>query len=222
LAAGFYLYLTGLAIVISQSRSFWLGGLAGIFLLLWLIAWWGKKKLTYVFLAGLALAVMIASQFLAVSLLSGSYFGNRFANLQAEPASVSRLNQLEPLTSAIASSPFFGHGFGKTLTYVSHDPRILARNPEGLFTTFAFEWGYLDIALKIGGLGLGLYLFLIASIAFIGLKNMKSSKSHDCYLSAGLLAALTALVVTNFFSPYLNHPLGINYLMLIAAYYGRK
>ena len=87
---------------------------------------------------------------------------------------------------------------------MSNDPRIRAEFPDGRYTTSAFEWGYLDIWLKIGLLGLLAYLILIVKIARESLK-------------AGLLGeilfiALTALVITHTFSPYLNHPLGIGFI----------
>ena len=54
------------------------------------------------------------------------------------------------------------------------------------------------------------YLYLIFRI----LKQGWESRSND-YVFGGLLA-LIALAIVHFFTPYLNHPLGIAYIILAA------
>ena len=75
----------------------------------------------------------------------------------------------------ISQEPFFGQGYGATVTYLSQDPRVLENNPSGLYTTYAFEWGYLDIWLKLGIGGIIAYLlllfFLIKESIILGLKK---------------------------------------------------
>ena len=212
-----YLYLNSLAVLISQSRSFWLGLIAGLIILtvlFWRRANWRLKKS----LAALTLlVVLVVSQLFLIQLVtdnfSGNLIGQRFRGLEKEAAGLSRLNQLEPLTFNIFQQFLFGYGFGKTLTYISNDPRILQSHPSGVYTTYAFEWGYLDIMLKLGTLGLLSYLILIFGLIKTGIKKI----SADNGLTIGLLAGLAALLVTNVFSPYLNHPLGIGYIMLVSG-----
>ncbi len=210
-----YLYLTSLAILISQSRSFWVGLAAGgAFLVLFLIAKanWKIKKTAVLILIIIAavLSEIIFVQLITLNFSSG-FISNRFKNMANEPAGSSRINELEPLTENIVQKLFFGHGFGKILTYQSNDPRILLTQPDGKYTTYAFEWGYLDIWLKIGLLGLLAYTLLIYQIGKQTLKKIDSNPS--IYL--GLFLGLIALLITNIFSPYLNHPLGIGYLLMI-------
>ncbi|MAF13290.1 MAG: hypothetical protein CMI53_00145 [Parcubacteria group bacterium] len=212
-----YLYLTSLTIIISQSRSYWVGGLFGLISLI-IFGWWKfnfkLKKIVVLLLMSL---MFLADQILLINFITNNFSGNlvadRFKGLQTEAAGVSRLNQLGPLSQAISRQPLFGYGFGKELTYKSLDPRILNNNPDGTYTTYAFEWGYLDIWLKIGLLGLSAYSLLIGLLFYLGLKKTSSITG----LKIGLLTALTALLVTNIFSPYLNHPLGISYIMLLLA-----
>ncbi len=209
-----YLYLATLTIIISQSRSYWVGALAALLIIL--IFTWINLKQPFKKTAGLIglLTIMIVSQIFVIQLiannLSGNLVSDRFKNLKTEAAGISRLNQLEPLTYNIFQQLIFGYGFGQELTYVSNDPRVIQTHPGGIYTTYAFEWGYLDIMLKLGGLGLAVYLFLIYRIYRFGLTNVTP-------LKVGLLAALTAVLITNIFSPYLNHPLGIGYIMLVTA-----
>jgi O-antigen ligase len=226
-----YLFLTGLAVIVSQSRSFWVGTAAAIFIFI-ILAWWRYDfRLKKTFWLILFLAIMVTGQLFFVSLISGDLIGNRFSNLEKEPASASRLNQLTPLIRAIAQKPIFGWGFGKELAYQSQDPRILKSNPDGWHMTYAFEWGYLDIALKLGLVGLTVYSVLIGWLFWQGIKKIRNQKSEikavmtlqaaSCKLQAnllsGLLLGLLALCITNIFTPYLNHPLGLGYILLITV-----
>ncbi|MFA6411034.1 MAG: O-antigen ligase family protein, partial [Candidatus Buchananbacteria bacterium] len=149
-----YLYLTSLALLISQSRSYWVGAVAGLLLIL-IFAWFKfgfriKKTVALI----MALLVMLLSQLLLIQIVTGNFSSNvvasRFGNLEKEPAGISRLNQLQPLIYNISQKAVLGYGFGKQLTYISQDPRIVKNHPGGVYTTYAFEWGYLDIALKLG------------------------------------------------------------------------
>ncbi|MFA6215488.1 MAG: hypothetical protein WC768_02895 [Patescibacteria group bacterium] len=231
LVPAIYLYLTGLAVIISQSRSYWVGGVAAIFgliVLSWLYFGFRFKKTAWLLLA---LVVIFTSQLYLVQLISGNFSGNviadRFKNLPGEAAGISRLNELQPLSQAIFQHLIFGSGFGKELTYQSNDPRILKAYPGGIYTTAAFEWGYLDIMLKLGLAGLAIYLGLIGQIFYQGIKRLRNQRAESrkqsnlqptsYKLQAGLLLGLAALCVTNIFSPYLNHPLGITYIILVSV-----
>jgi O-antigen ligase len=128
-----------------------------------------------------------------------------------EAALVSRWMLLPKLMDEIKVNPISGQGFGKTVTYTSSDPRVLASNSGGRYTTYAFEWGYLDIWLKIGLLGLVAYLLLIYKIIYVGvIKGIKSGNS----IYIGIAAGCFFLVIVNIFTPYLNHPLGIGFIVL--------
>ncbi|MDD2807779.1 MAG: O-antigen ligase family protein [Patescibacteria group bacterium] len=212
-----YVYLMSFSLIISQSRSFWLGAMAAFLLLIILAKVIIKLSLKKIIVILLTTIIVIISQIFLLQIISGNFSANpltqRFSNLPAEPAGLTRLNELKPLANAITQQPIFGFGFGKELTYQSDDPRIRQTNPDGKFTTYAFEWGYLDIWLKIGFLGLAAYLFLIVAIISKALKPDHENK----IIAIGFISALVALTVTNIFSPYLNHPLGISFVLLSSA-----
>ena len=208
-------YLTSLAIIISQSRSFWLAGLAGIISVFILAGWKFEIKVKEISIWILTIIIIVISQLFLIKIITADFsnlINNRLKNLQSEPANLSRLNQLKPLSDNIYQHTIIGSGFGKTATYQSTDPRILASHPGGTYTTYAFEWGYLDIWLKIGLLGLLAYLLLIYKIFKIGLKKITANP-----LLVGFLAGLVMALTANIFSPYLNHPLGIGYIMLTSV-----
>jgi len=50
---------------------------------------------------------------------------------------------------------------------------------------------------------------------FVSLKSKAESQKSLIYIS--LLAGLVMISVTSFFSPYLNHPLGIGYVVLVGV-----
>ncbi len=205
-------------ILISFSRSFWVAIIIALGLSLALI--W----IYYSFKKSVRAALWISLSFIGAFILlylvaifpyptPGQFnadFVGRVSN-GGESALTSRWSLLPVLTKEIYQEPFFGQGFGATITYKSSDPRVLENNPNGDYTTYAFEWGYLDLWLKIGLLGLITYLifigYLIKMAIFYGHKN-------DDFLLFGLAAGIVFLAATNLFTPYLNHPLGIVILLL--------
>ncbi len=227
----YYLLIPIFPLIISFSRSYWLSFI--LTLLTFLIFLKIKEKFSFfeIFKKFLIIlfVLLISFFFIWLSLKLppkvvidfGSLIGKRME--LEEPAASSRILQLPSLLNSILKKPFFGSGFGKTVTYFSNDPRIL-----GYYTTYAFEWGYLDLWLKIGLVGLFIFLFLIWKIFKSGWKAIEKipltseKNKFKKSLILGLLFGLIALVVTHFTSPYLNHPLGIGYLILCVIIFNQK
>lgn len=132
----------------------------------------------------------------------------------------SRWNLLRPMFVAIMESPVIGNGFGKEVTFISDDPRVRAINANGEWTTYRFEWGYQDIWLKMGLLG------LVAFIAYaIALTHafLFTFRIHDNrWLAAGMYVAVVALFATHLFSPYLNHPIGLGTMLFVLPFFDWK
>ena len=213
------------SVLISFSRSFWVGLAVGLLALLviLIIKKFSLGKIVKIGLAGIVILVIsLAATFVTAQfpfpepgkISFASMFSDRLTDLD-EAAVRSRWDLLPPLGKEIIKHPIIGSGFGTTVTYKSSDPRAVQVNPGGIFTTYAFEWGYLDIMLKIGLAGLAVYLLLIVKIWRLGWGLGQSGG----ILSFGLLLGLAALLTTNFFSPYLNHPLGIGYIMLCSSFF---
>ncbi|MBU1165054.1 O-antigen ligase family protein [Patescibacteria group bacterium] len=216
--------LVSTTLLISQSRSFWVAGLVTFFGAL--IFYLFKLKLKRNIIIGLLVFILILGIFdsVAIWLITQSssieLLMARSTEVTTEAASSSRINQLQPIFAEIKKAPLLGHGFGKTVTYKSADPRIVSQNPDGMYTTYAFEWGYLDTWLEIGLIGLLIYLILIGLLILYGLKLYKTSGHKTLIL--GLLLGLTSLVIANVFTPYLNHPLGIGYVLLLTALFQKE
>ena len=215
-------------IILSLSRSYWLALIVTFFILIVIGLILYKHKIKHVASILLRLGFLfILSYALIVSIINFPYpetEGMSDASamitsrlIMSESAVSSRWSQLPNLSKAIAKHPIIGSGWGTTVTYQSQDPRILNEdNPEGWYTTYAFEWGYLDIILKIGLIGMIIYLFIIFKLIRKSWQLFK--KNIDPYYRSiiiGLILGLVALMITHFFSPYLNHPLGIGYIIIL-------
>lgn len=209
-------------ILIGLSRSFWVGLLAALALICLVFLLSKKQKLTVklqrfaYYFATLGASFIIAlfiilliikipvprntMEFDATSVLSER------ATETSESAIGSRWAMLPVLAAEISMHPLIGSGFGKTVTYRSQDPRVVA-STGGIYTTYAVEWGWLDMWLKFGLLGLLAYAYLIYAIW------QKAAETAYIWPIRLVLVTLAALHV---FTPYLNHPLGIGLLLMVA------
>lgn len=204
------------ALALSLSRSFAVGMCVGI-IVYTLLAWRGGYSLTRMALQYATVALIALACVLFLVIIPGNVGGIGGSALLArvsdigEPGIQSRLNQFGPLVRASLRYPFLGSGFGATATYQSVDPRVRALHPDGMYTTYAFELGYMDMWFKLGALGVVLFLFLCVRLT----KRLLSIKKEGWVWLAGL----AALLATHAFSPYLNHPLGLGYIIIIASFY---
>lgn len=223
-----YIVLTSSIIIVSLSRSFWVG-LAFAFLVFAFVALFNYKfrlKKSLLLLGRLLLTTVIGFALLysIINIPIGQYgtTGSTGSMIKERltlsgAAASSRWAQVPGLTAGIIKHPVIGSGWGTTITYQSQDPRILTpKNPQGWYTTYAFEWGYLDFALKIGLLGVIIYIIFLISILkrYIQLWRKKTDRFVNA-LIIGLMLGLVALIIVHGFTPYLNHPLGIGYLLLL-------
>jgi len=222
------LIICAAVVLASLSRSFWLGVIVGMLffyatLILFLTKKW-KNIIKHLLLmivvsvAGFGLLFILAVwPYPPAGMFNVSIFKNRASDLSGEAAVSSRWNLLPNLWQEIKIHPWRGQGFGAEVTYQTNDPRILAKNHSGCYTTYAFEWGWLDIWLKLGFFGLVAYMALIIKIIIDGWLIIKNSDFDENKLVViALLSGLIMLVTTSIVSPYLNHPLGISYLLIVA------
>ncbi|PIS05035.1 MAG: hypothetical protein COT81_03190 [Candidatus Buchananbacteria bacterium CG10_big_fil_rev_8_21_14_0_10_42_9] len=216
----FAIIATSFTVFLSQSRSFWVSGLATLAIFIVYYLFQEKLNLKKLFFVISFLIVLIFFNGSMIYVFTGTppiqVIKARVENIGQEPGGSSRRNQLLPLINEIKKRPFFGHGFGKQITYESNDPRVRALTTNGQYTTYAFELAYLDVALKIGLLGLLAYLILLG---YIGFKLFLISLADNTYrpIYIGLLFGLVALVSAHAFTPFLNHPLGIGYVLILSA-----
>jgi hypothetical protein len=208
------------AIITSFSRSFWLA----LIITFLFYAFWAIKKTDWKTFLTVSVLMVISALF-GLSLMTliirfpiptpsvnfnlADALSNR-VNSGNEAAVASRYALFPELLKKIQKNLISGGGFGTTVSYHSSDPRILKQNPSGLYTTYAFEWGWLDIWLKLGFFGMIFYLLLLTKLIMEG---WRKNNFTNVALSAGILL----LILVSIFTPYTNHPLGIGFLIIAAA-----
>jgi len=215
---GMLFVLSFSTVLISFSRSFLIAVLlALVFFKVYLIA--HKKELaSWISLSKTSFKLSVAS----IGLVLVALFlpipppGNigltdtllaRFAS--DESALRSRWQLLPALWEGIRESPIIGHGFGSTVTYASLDPRVVQATG-GEFTTYSFEWGWLDFWFKFGMLGIPIMLYILWSLSrrFLRIEMEHWKKMIP-------ISMLGTLGVIHVFTPYMNHPLGIIVIILL-------
>src|SRR5690606_26879171 len=72
--------------------------------------------------------------------------------------------------------PILGSGYGTTVTYETSDPRLLSTIGSS-YTTYAFEWGYHDIWLKIGVVGASVYAWFLYSLLRPLVQRLRSARA---------------------------------------------
>lgn len=220
---GLILFLSLLAsgLILSFSRSFWMGGIIAIIVAVAFLIRKFNIKTALRYLSLLSLSLVIGFLFVLVVVkfpwpqsradFSLDSLSNRAKIISSESAISSRWALLDVMQGDIKNNFVLGRGFGARLEYKSNDSRVLERTTDGIHSTYAFEWGWIDIWLKLGLFGVLVYLLLIFNILKYCWVNFRD---NDKIYLVGLGLAIISLAVVNFFTPYLNHPLGIGFLIL--------
>lgn len=215
------------AIVASLSRSMWIGCLAGMIVVLAFVVSTRpqlisllKRQLQFGLFTLVALFTLYVLIVIPVpprpDLSDSSFYKGRDDNTR-EVAVSSRWNLLTPMLKEIGSDPIIGSGFGETVTYISDDPRLRAVNPTGEVTTYRFEWGYHDLWLKMGILGLLAFGWFYVTTIMVAVETVARGDKRY-WIVVGLSAGLTMIYVTHIFSPYLNHPIGLGFMVFLLPF----
>lgn len=207
------------AVIISFSRSYWLGIMSAIIILFFLCIFSTREKFLNIVKNYLKLfGVLILSILFIFILLKIPNTHINFADMlsgrvsESDASSNSRMELLNPMLRDIKNSPIIGYGFAHEITYFSKDPRNLSNsNPTGAVTTYSFEWGWLSFWLKIGIFGLLFYIILSLKIIRDSVKLISSNN----VLFISLLLCFISVLVVHIFSPYLDHPLGLGFIILL-------
>ncbi len=217
----------GATLLLSMSRSFFMGGALACIWIIGLSLTVGKKavinvarRLIYtVVLALVAFGIAGATAMVPLPAkpdISDAAFYQTSADTDRDVALSSRWELLGPLMEAIWHNPIAGAGFGANVTYITDDPRIRAMNPGGEYTTYRFEWGYQDLWLKMGIFGLLAFGWYF--VAMMQAMHYTHKQHGQKWLMIGLSAGMIMLAVAHVFSPYLNHPIGIAYMLFVLPF----
>lgn len=210
-----------------QSRSLVLGALAGIVALNAVVLVGMRLIKPFLRTKAIGIAAILAagaSLFILAILplpprpdLSEAAFYKKDAGDSRDLAVSSRWKLLPPMMDEIIASPALGSGFGETVTFISDDPRLRAIEPSGEVTTYRFEWGFQDIWLKMGILGLMAFIWYYLTIAANTIDTLRVNR--HAWAAVGWFSVITALYAANIFTPYLNHPIGLGLLLIALPFY---
>ncbi|MBU1039181.1 hypothetical protein KKC17_03100 [Patescibacteria group bacterium] len=225
---GLFIWFNLMVVLVSMSRSLWLGLLVGWFILLVVIMIKAGSRSFFVY--GLVSFILLLSAWGGLKVLSNLTtlgqptissidLSGRFSSNEA--AGQSRLQLLGPLVKATVDNLWLGAGFGATVEYQTSDPRVVKATAGGTgwVTTYAFEWGYLDLLYKLGLIGAIIYLWFF--LRWLDYTILKSGQLITFYKLAAV-GTWGVLLVTNLTTPYLNHPLGIGAAMAIMIFLVNK
>jgi O-antigen ligase len=207
----FYGCIYGAALFISFSRSLWLGFFAGLLLLfLFLLKKPSIKK--QVLITTLVLIGIILVSFIFTNI--GGLLSTRVNGLlhpSKEVATTHRVELAKAIWNQWQKNPIIGSGFGTTVSF----PTVLPSGEVINVAFYIYEWGYFDIAVKIGILGLGAIVLLLIRL-YSDLFSLKKALNENFPLA--IIAGLTALAVANISTPVFTHPLGIIAIALFCIF----
>jgi hypothetical protein len=103
------------------------------------------------------------------------------------------------LLRKIMQSPIFGSGIGANIGELSNYART--------------EYMYLDLIFKMGIIGLMTYFSSLIYVVIMFFKKIQPVKRENKTLP--FLIALAGVLVSSFFNPFLNNPIGLIYLMIV-------
>lgn len=206
--------------LLSLSRSFWVGMIVACVALFFLLMRnryglraWKSLILHAVFsiVGAVALIVLVTLFPFPSQRVDGRDLAEALRlRTEADVAISSRWMLLEPMRQAIMEYPILGNGFGSSVSSVTDDPRVREIHPDGVWTTSSMEWGWLELWLKMGIIGPLAFLFLFVMIVR---QFFLQKKSDTVWIGTGLIVGLVFLYATHAFSPYLNHPIGLGFIL---------
>ncbi len=215
-------------LLLSLSRSFWFGVILASAIFLALYFRYASSKWT-TFFSGLGkgvLAMMFSAILLVVVVLfpypqirtTGQFLSSIFASRTTnsdDVAVTSRWNLLQPMMDGVKESPIIGNGFGQTVTFITDDPRVRAKHPDGAWTTYSMEWSWIELWLKMGIPGPMAFL-IVGGFIVSGARRLLTT--DHAWIGSWMMMTIVFLFATNVFSPYLNHPIGIGTILLLLIF----
>jgi len=186
--------ITVLVLAINLTRIYYVALFVGILLLFKMEYWknWFKYSITFalILITGFTTIHFVASRRVS---LGWEIFGLRLQSITSpsiEESSLSRMLLLPKIKEKILSNPIVGTGLGDIVTVYSPVFKKVVTTPH-------FDWGYLEIWVEMGLIGLILWLMLILEVL----------KKVECQTLP--FAMIVGLMITNITSPALFHVFGV-------------
>jgi O-antigen ligase len=209
----FVIGVLAFGMLISLTRSFWFGAIVSLVFVLFFNRKEVKKLARLAFFSLTIFSLLIISS--AVSYRGGSIVLAALNRVQSgletpvgdlpttsNPDNASdsiRKEIIDSLIHKINDSVFIGNGMGAEI-----DKNSVGGNTEYL---------YFDLTMKMGIIGLILFAFMFFFIFKRFIDNYLRNKNSKLTLSQGYISALVGVMVSSFFNPYLNNPIGLVFFL---------
>lgn len=209
----FFSILMSLVILTNFSRVYLLGLGFGLFFLKIGLSW--RRWLA----ACLIILIIFVSEFILLwFLVTGNWLGAQilFGRMgtvvqpEEELSSLTRLRILPDLKNQIMHNFWLGRGLGSQVSYL--DP--LSGQMQ---KTFNIDWGWLEMLLELGFFGLASYIIFLIAVFYSLIRKIKTSIETEKRFYIGLMAGLASLLFVNITGPFLFHPIGIFYQVLVIS-----
>lgn len=219
-------------LIIGLSRSFWVGLVPAALVMCGIWMYLQRPSLKRIGasvslsvaagilgLIGIVVIILFPLPYRTGSIAAfSSVFGNRTTDI-GDVAISSRWNLLPELMTEIGEAPIFGKGFGEEVAFITDDPRVREIYPDGKWRTYALEWGWLELWLKMGIFG---PIAAAAACLLLAKAAWDRVREPEGWLVTAWIGAIVFLVATHVFSPYFNHPLGLGLLMFLIPFLPQK
>jgi len=166
----FFIYLSFLCILLTQSRTGFIAGMAAY--TTWSVLTKQKLKNTIINISFFIISFFIAFSFSPLSL---NYYSNTSANLAENSSVLGRLDMWKLLLKMIEQKPIFGYGPNKDYFYDNH------LYPESEYVLFTWRYGIVGFFIYLGWLLLPLF------------KGIFNGKMNTFYILLAIIIGVNAL-----------------------------
>lgn len=111
-------------------------------------------------------------------------------------ADILRVESLKLSFKLFAQKPVFGQGLGKNLDGLRNDGKT--------------EFTYLDMLMKLGAVGMAIYVVPFILLAVQYFKQRKKRSEEGRLLADASVAALLLVLIVSMFNPFVTNPLGLS------------
>lgn len=218
-----YMSLSFIAIVLTYTRSIWLGSLAAVIIFVVL----NRKKLAAV-LKGIGIALAAFVVFVMLSWAGYGYegvFSNVMERISLDPMNSEQMEDDTQLMIQLESEGIRAVRFNEACDVIE-DNFVFGKGlgleiNDGRPGVGKIEYTYLDLMSKMGVIGLIVFLSVLIHPYAAAIKKWKSKT--DIGTLTVLMSVTACLIVASYFNPFITSPIGFSmYAALTAAVFAKN
>ena len=218
-----FMSLSFIAIVLTYTRSIWLGSLAAVVLFIVL----NRKKFMAV-LKGIGIALAAFTVFVMLSWAGYGYegvFSNVMERITLDPINSAEVENDEQLLIQLESEGIRAVRFSEACDVIEEN-FVLGKGlgleiNDGRPGVGKIEYTYLDLMSKMGVIGLLVFMSVLIHPFEAAAKRWKNKKDTGTLIV--MMAVTGCLIVASYFNPFITSPIGFSiYAVLVAAVFAQN